>query len=58
MFEPGSPLLLMLAEIRAKFRQDERISVLENEYITEKLADLTWRYGQRRAPCQIFKNVR
>lgn len=43
MFEPGSPLLLMLAEIRVKFPQAERISVLENEYITEKLADLTWR---------------
>jgi hypothetical protein len=43
MFKPGIPLLLMLAEIRVKFRQAERISVLENEYITEKLADLTWR---------------
>jgi len=44
MFEPGTPLLLRLAEIRVRFRQSERISVSENEYITEKLADLTWRY--------------
>ena len=46
MFEPRSPLLLVLAEIRVKFRQAERISVLENEYITENLADLTWRYSE------------